>query len=376
MTRGLAIKGSPGTPPVTSLLVKVASHCNIACTYCYWFRDHSVYALPKRLREDVEKAFLEKLDRHIAAHGLRWFELMFHGGEPLLFGRQRFQALCEALRRIGAARGCELSLAITTNGMLIDPEWAALFAHFGVHVIISLDGPASINDAVRIDFNGQGTHDRVVEGLRHAQLAGLRPTIQAVCNPESDPRSLLRHLVDELNVTVIDLVLPDATHIGGAPAVAGYYTRLFDLWRTSYASRVKIRNFDWIMRGLSQVNVESPPQNYGSTATLTTNGELGAMDLAQAADASLTSSRVNILTHELQAVCDEPLWQEVFAASHTLPADCQICPYRRICGGGPIASRLSHENRFDNPSVYCSDLKAIIGHIQRRCDPATQRVTA
>jgi len=29
--------------PISQLLVKVATRCNIDCSYCYWFRDAAVY---------------------------------------------------------------------------------------------------------------------------------------------------------------------------------------------------------------------------------------------------------------------------------------------------------------------------------------------
>ncbi len=46
-----------------------------------------------------------------------------------------------------------------------------------------------------------------------------------------------------------------------------------------------------------------------------------------------------------------------------LPATCRACPIVGVCGGGDLPSRYSRHNGFDNPSVYCSDLQLIIGHI-------------
>ena len=34
------------------ILVKLAARCNINCSYCYWFRDKSVYDLPKILPDE------------------------------------------------------------------------------------------------------------------------------------------------------------------------------------------------------------------------------------------------------------------------------------------------------------------------------------
>ena len=37
---------------------------------------------------------------------------------------------------------------------------------------------------------------------------------------------------------------------------------------------------------------------------------------------------------------------------------------KEICAGGYLPHRFSRANRFDNPSVYCDDLKTLIGAIQ------------
>src|SRR3954470_9465172 len=81
------------SPVFTWLLVKLASRCNINCTYCYWFRDAEVYRKPALLTADAEDALCRRLEEHIDAFGLDQFVLVFHGGEPLLFPKRRFAAL-------------------------------------------------------------------------------------------------------------------------------------------------------------------------------------------------------------------------------------------------------------------------------------------
>ena len=44
-------------PVFTFVLVKLASRCNINCTYCYWFRDAEVYRKPAVLTAEAEDAF-------------------------------------------------------------------------------------------------------------------------------------------------------------------------------------------------------------------------------------------------------------------------------------------------------------------------------
>jgi len=139
------------------LLLKVTMRCDIKCTYCYWFRDPAVYERPAFLTREVEAALLEKLRKHISTHNLRSFSITFHGGEPLLWGKRRFVCFCSKVFELEASTGCQIRLSIQTNGIGIDPEWAALFRIFRASVSISLDGPAKVHDKRRVDFRGRIT---------------------------------------------------------------------------------------------------------------------------------------------------------------------------------------------------------------------------
>ena len=56
--------------PISQLLVKVASRCNIDCSYCYWFRDAAVYDKPKLMSADVLHRLLQRIEEHVAEHSL------------------------------------------------------------------------------------------------------------------------------------------------------------------------------------------------------------------------------------------------------------------------------------------------------------------
>ncbi|HEX3642550.1 MAG TPA: hypothetical protein VHV10_14765, partial [Ktedonobacteraceae bacterium] len=49
--------------------------------------------------------------------------------------------------------------------------------------------------------------------------------------------------------------------------------------------------------------------------------------------------------------------------------------YVRACGGGYLPHRWSQEKRYDNPSVYCADLKEIFSHIWEHIAPDLHLVT-
>ncbi|HEX7532308.1 MAG TPA: hypothetical protein VF340_03620, partial [Methyloceanibacter sp.] len=79
--------------PISNLLVKVAARCNIDCSYCYWFRDPSVYARPKLMSRTVLTQMLARVEDHVVAHELPVFPLLLHGGEPMLWGMENYDLL-------------------------------------------------------------------------------------------------------------------------------------------------------------------------------------------------------------------------------------------------------------------------------------------
>src|SRR6478736_7259959 len=122
LRRPAALQAAPR--PFAFVLMKLASRCNINCTYCYWFRDAEVYNKPAVLTIEAEDAFCQRLEQHIEEFELDQFVLIFHGGEPLLFPKHRFVELQEKLLDIEDRTGCEISRGVCTNAILIDREWA------------------------------------------------------------------------------------------------------------------------------------------------------------------------------------------------------------------------------------------------------------
>src|SRR5207244_4665902 len=212
------------------ILVKLASSCNINCTYFYCFRDRSVYDTPKVLSLDVEESFHQKLNRHITRHRLSSFAILFHGGEPMLFGKQRFSDLCTKLVSLEQATGVAIRKSITTNGTLIDREWIELFRKFEISVTLSIDGDKEQHDSRRVDFKGQGTYVRVIHALNLLREHNHEPGILAVCDPVSNPERLCNIFIDQLGIKKFDVLIPDATYDDQITSIESYYAKLFDLW--------------------------------------------------------------------------------------------------------------------------------------------------
>lgn len=98
-------------------IVKIASRCNLNCSYCYVYNqaDTSWRERPAVMSKETFAATVERIRRHTLLSGQQTVTIIFHGGEPTLAGSERFAWMCATARerladvaRVGLApSGCE-----------------------------------------------------------------------------------------------------------------------------------------------------------------------------------------------------------------------------------------------------------------------------
>jgi uncharacterized protein len=353
--------------PISQLLVKLATRCNIDCSYCYWFRDAAVYDKPKLMSADVLHQLLLRIEEHVARYSLVDFPIVLHGGEPLLWGRENFHRLAEACEAISSRTGCDIPLAVTTNGVLIDDEWLNCFEAHQISVAISLDGPAHIHDAHRRTFRGTGTHAAVERAARMLVSRDIGVSALAVCNPSHPPKQYAEFFAD-CGIANYDIMIPDATVDEKPPSIAAFYNGLFDLWLEANRSKptVNIRIISDMIAAMLGNN--SPTEGVGykpvELCTIMTDGSVEAHDVLRIAGDGVTQTTFNIFEHAIDEVRNEPGWKAARDASIDLCEKCRQCKFMSACGGGYLPHRFSRTNGYDNPSVYCDDLYAMFENMQ------------
>jgi len=144
--------------PLASLRLSVTDRCNLRCRYCMP-EDEYVW-LPRTSILTFEE--IERLTRLFAGLGVHKVRLT--GGEPLL--RHDLPTLVEMI-----ARDPRISdLAITTNGLLLAKQAAALKAAGLQRVTVSLD---TLRPERMLAFAKSARHADVLEGIVAAQQAGF-----------------------------------------------------------------------------------------------------------------------------------------------------------------------------------------------------------
>jgi uncharacterized protein len=348
--------------PITQLLVKVATRCNIDCSYCYWFRDASVYDKPKLMSAEVLNQLLLRIEQHAARWSLVDLPITLHGGEPLLWGVENFRRLAEACDGISSRTGCDIPISVTTNGVLIDEEWLDCFEACNISVAISLDGPAHIHDLHRRTFQGTGTHAAAERAARILVSRDIGVSALAVCNPAYPPEQYVEFFA-ACGISSYDIMIPDATVDEAPPSIAAFYGGLFEQWlaANSKAPNVDIRIVSDMITALLGNN--SPTEGVGhkpiELCTVMTDGTVEAHDVLRIAGDGFTRTGFNIFDHAIDEVRNEPRWKAAREASINLCEKCRQCKFMNACGGGYLPHRFSRKNGYDNPSVYCDDLYAM-----------------
>ncbi|MBA3993114.1 MAG: radical SAM protein [Cyanobacteria bacterium DS2.3.42] len=365
--------------PLSAFVLKIASRCNLNCSYCYMYNllDKTYKDQPMVMAQVVVDAVIAKTKKHALDHGLTRIDYIFHGGEPLLAGEEFFRYF---VATANSAMLPEITpvFALQTNATLLNEKWLELFEDLSICIGVSLDGDKETNDANRVDHQGKGSYDKVASALK---LIQSRPkTLQNWCgiltviNVNSDAVNTYEHF-RELSVGAVDLRLPDATHdnpppeIGsGATPYADWLIPIFDKWFQNPDSDFQIRLFENVI-GLvfgSQRTTEDVGGKMSNFAVIETNGGIEPPGALKACEEGLTKVGLNILTHDIDDVYSIPLFATFLSGADNLCATCKSCPVVSVCGAGKFAHRYSSERKFDNPSVYCEDLKKLITHIQRK----------
>ncbi len=361
---------------IDTVLLKVASRCNLNCTYCYVFNmgDEAWRAQPKRMSQAVEDAVVAQLGE-LARWQSRPFSVVLHGGEPLLLGAARLNGLFSALR---AALSDRHGLHIQTNGVLLTDSMLDVCARHRVGISISLDGPLEVNDRFRVNHRGEGSHARIMDAIRrlkaHPNGDTLFSGLLAVVDPATDPGTMYAFF-KSVGAPSVDFLYRDGNHdilpVGKASASSTEYGRwmsgLLDLYLAD-DDPPRIRILDDMLKLL--LGGIARKEGVGLTDygifIVNTDGFVSKNDTLKSAGiaADQFERRWSILEHALHEVVSSPEFELYHAAQRATAPDCLTCPELAVCGGGMLTHRWSAAGGFDNPSVFCADQQLLIGRMR------------
>jgi MoaA/NifB/PqqE/SkfB family radical SAM enzyme len=167
------------------LALSVHSACNCRCVMCDIWKANA----------DKREISADDLSRHVdAIRRLRVQRVMLTGGEPLL--HRNLWALCALLRAVPVHRsfrgGRGIRLTLVTTGLLVDNHAADIAASIDT-VVISLDGPREVHDAIR---RVKGGFDRIAKGVMALRAQHPAPRLIARCVVQRDNAAALAETIE------------------------------------------------------------------------------------------------------------------------------------------------------------------------------------
>lgn len=153
---------------IKAMCLNIAHDCNLKCKYC--FASEGEYNGSRKLMsaEVGRKAIDFVIKNSGSRHNI---EVDLFGGEPLM-NFAVVKEIIEYARTEEKKHNKSVRFTITTNGTLMNDENMEYINREMGNVVLSIDGRKSVNDRIRVRYNGEGTYEDILPKFK--KMAALR----------------------------------------------------------------------------------------------------------------------------------------------------------------------------------------------------------
>lgn len=348
-----------------TVVLQPTTFCPWACDYCY---------LPtKDLRLSMDVSVAAAVAESICDQDFPGcVEVVWHGGEPLAAGLERFVGLLEpfeALRCAGRVRH-----AVQTGAGLVTPGWCELFDDYGFTVGVSIDGPEWAN-VQRHDRSGRAAYGRIMRGIATLRSHGIDFSAIAVVTPTTVHRAdELAEFFEHLGCTHVGFNIEE--HEGandtrpgiGAAEARAFWAAL--LRRRAAGSALRVRELDRLFSFLRDCRSNPSPWSgylYEPIPTVAWNGatvllspELAGVHAPEYSDFALGNVVDEPLSAMLARAHRERYVDEFTQALGACAADCEFYDF---CLGAQAGNRFFEHTTFTaTETAYCRNTRQALVH--------------
>jgi len=354
---------------ITTYILKIASRCNLACTYCYMYTgpDQSWRSLPRFMEIERVRDVLTDIADYSQSVGLRSVSLVLHGGEPMLYPPAMMEDLLVLVDELLIQKGIDAHISIQTNATVLRSTTLqtliARKAAFG----ISLDLSDESHDRNRVDKRGKGTSAAVHAGVQTIRQASGSTQPQGallVIDPEVTPAQAYDRL-SSLGIPYVDILLPDENWETADPEALAdtfgpWLLEFFEL----YVSQPRVFQVRWLQSALKLASggvwgSDSLGLRGAGTLIVDTDGSYHFHDVLRTAGESINATGIHAGASSIAEIESQPVMRMMMDKAPYLADECTECPVVHICGGGHIAHRFSDHNGLRNASVYCGAIRPL-----------------
>lgn len=354
----------PTNPAFITPIIKVVEHCNFTCEYCRYAnhppKDSSIMSV------ELCKKIIREVCEYNISQGIFNISLIFHGGEPLLWGKDRFEEIYQFEQDLKKEYpDIKIKNDVQTNAFLIDEEWICLFKKMKFDVGISIDGPSDIN--FHYGKMGQkASTETVLKNIHLLQENGIKHGILSVITEKHFPYA--KEYFDFLENEKIDnagfcyCYNPLDDYAIDAERLGSFLCECFDIYYNS-VRRVHIREFENLIKRIYGLHKNScvckERTDCGNFMAFTPNGTVCFCD-AYEKDSKVVG---NIQEEDILSVINSKPYKDTKAEyCSTAETTCKDCEFKCVCGCGCSRSDIILESG-ERRNYFCSTNKILCSHI-------------
>ena len=346
---------------INSLLIKPAGpDCNIACRYCFYydkkelFKESNVHRMTEATARNVLKKYFETAGPQASVG--------FQGGEPTLCGLEFFTKIVDMVKEYKRP-GQDCMLAVQTNGMLLDENWARLFRENNVLVGLSVDGPEEVHDTHRLDRGKKGTHKKVSETMRmlkdnNVEFNTLTVITKANVNRAAELISYFREHGSSFMQFIPCVESLDGKIADYSPTPSEYGNFLkeaFDIWYNGGYPEFYIRLFDEMLISFVEYTPASCYFSPQCAANLVVEHDGSVYPCDFFVEPQWKLGNINETT--FRDMAKDPLLQQFIERKTVLDEKCSGCTWKSLCFGDCPKYRLSESGATTNSAYFCEGYK-------------------
>lgn len=345
---------------VNILIKPSSSHCNLRCSYCFYFdetshRDVTSYGYMSSETMDaiIDKALNCATER---------CEFGFQGGEPMLSGLKWYQRFVERVRESNI-HNIDVQYSIQTNGILITEEWAQFFSKHGFLVGVSLDGPSKYHNRYRVDKHGDGSFRYVMNGIDILKKYNVDFNILTVVTARTARN------IKEIYKFFMEKNLPNQQYIPcldplstsdqarnnalSVPMYARFLKDLFDVWYEDRRAGVMVYNR--YFENLAGLILGLVPESCNMRGTCSIQYAIEADGSVFPCDFYMLDTYLlgNINKNSLQEIDLVRTSHRFIERSSILAEKCHQCRWFALCRGGCYRERVIAEPNKVPLNRYC-----------------------
>jgi len=354
------------------LITPVDMDCNMACKYCYNGSSWQPRTTPDRVISiDTIYKIFDEIGPLLKSESL---VVVWHGGEPMLAGKDFYREMVAAQRRATNGR-YKVSHCMQTNGTLVDAEWVELFGQLYIGPSVSIDGPAHLHDAVRVFLDGAPTYDLSMRAYRALQERGIDPGLLVVISQTNvkSPGAIWEWVLEQ-QFPHFDFLLciepelwRESKQVFGLSSdeATEFSIRLFDLWFAHGDPDIRVRTFRDAIKSQIGGHVSVCSWKAGCAEHLSFDASGNAFPCSRYHCYPETCMG-NIHAMSLQDILHTPTAQWVVQGIQAGQARCDGCKWKKNCGSGCPFLKYALNGAWDSPYVHCRTRQALFEHIRER----------